>query len=60
MPPVTTQETAAAETPAGHFTGCLRVGYLIAAGDGGSGERLYAPGVGLVGYITASALAPIK
>lgn len=39
---------AAAETPAGKFSGCLRVGYLIAAGDGGSGERLYAPGVGLV------------
>lgn len=39
---------AAAETPAGTFGGCLRVGYLIAAGDGGCGERLYAPGVGLV------------
>jgi hypothetical protein len=39
---------AAAETPAGKFTGCLSVGYLIAEGDGGSGERLYAPGVGLV------------
>lgn len=37
-----------AETPAGRFTGCLRVAYLIAGGDGGSGERLYAPGVGLV------------
>ncbi|MFI5344978.1 MAG: hypothetical protein ACHQ51_01265 [Elusimicrobiota bacterium] len=39
---------AAASTPAGRFNGCLRVGYLIAGGDGGSGERLYAPGVGLV------------
>ncbi|OGR46157.1 MAG: hypothetical protein A2X37_06635 [Elusimicrobia bacterium GWA2_66_18] len=39
---------AAAETLVGRFTGCLRVGYLIAGGDGGSGERLYAPGVGLV------------
>jgi hypothetical protein len=39
---------AAAETPPGDFSGCLRVGYLIAAGDGGCGERLYAPGVGLV------------
>jgi hypothetical protein len=37
-----------AVTPAGTFSGCLRVGYLIAAGDGGCGERLYAPGVGLV------------
>lgn len=39
---------AAAETPAGKFKDCLRVAYLIAEGDGGSGERLYAPGVGLV------------
>lgn len=39
---------ARALTPAGEFEGCLRVGYLIAGGDGGSGERLYAPGVGLV------------
>ena len=37
-----------ARTPAGTFAGCLRVGYLIAAGDGGCGERLYAPGVGLI------------
>lgn len=37
-----------ARTPAGLFTGCLRVAYLIAGGDGGSGERLYAPGIGLV------------
>lgn len=36
-----------AETPAGRFAGCLRVCYLIAGGDGGSGERLYAPGIGL-------------
>lgn len=39
---------AAAETPAGTFAGCLRATYLIAGGDGGCGERLYAPGVGLV------------
>lgn len=39
---------AAVETPAGTFTGCMRVAYLIAEGDGGSGERFYAPGVGLV------------
>lgn len=36
------------ETKAGRFTGCLKVAYLIAEGDGGSGERYYAPGVGLV------------
>lgn len=39
---------AAVETPAGKFQDCLRVAYLIAEGDGGSGERHYAPGVGLV------------
>ena len=39
---------AAVETPAGKFTGCLQVAYLIAEGDGGSGERFYAPGVGLI------------
>lgn len=35
-------------TTAGVFKHCLRVAYLIAEGDGGSGERYYAPGVGLV------------
>ncbi len=39
---------AAARTAAGTFKDCLRVVYLIAGGDGGCGERLYAPGVGLV------------
>lgn len=39
---------AEVETPAGKFSGCMRVAYLIAGGDGGSGERFYAPGVGLV------------
>lgn len=39
---------AAVETRAGKFKSCLRVTYLIAEGDGGSGERHYAPGVGLV------------
>ncbi|MDD5301690.1 MAG: hypothetical protein PHS14_01165 [Elusimicrobia bacterium] len=39
---------AEVETPAGKFTDCLKVAYLIAEGDGGSGERHYAPGVGLV------------
>jgi hypothetical protein len=34
--------------PAGTFRGCLRVVSLIAGGDGGSGERFYAPGVGLI------------
>ena len=36
------------QTPAGKFKDCLRVAYKIAEGDGGSGERHYAPGVGLV------------
>lgn len=39
---------ARCEVPAGAFTDCLRVVVLIAGGDSGSGERLYAPGVGLV------------
>ena len=39
---------AEVKTPAGSFKNCLRVAYLIAEGDGGSGERYYAPGVGLV------------
>jgi hypothetical protein len=39
---------AVIETKAGVFKNCLRVAYLIAEGDGGSGERYYAPGVGLV------------
>lgn len=34
-------------TPAGRLRGCLRVDYLIAAGDAGSGRRWYAPGLGL-------------
>lgn len=36
------------KTPAGRFEGCMRVAYLIAEGDAGSGERYYAPGIGLV------------
>lgn len=39
---------ARADVPAGRFEACLRVSYDIAQGDGGGGERLYAPGVGLV------------
>lgn len=39
---------AQVQTKAGQFKDCLRVAYLIAEGDGGSGERHYAPGVGLV------------
>lgn len=39
---------ARCEVPAGPFTDCLRVVVLLAGGDSGSGERLYAPGVGLV------------
>jgi hypothetical protein len=34
--------------PAGTFRNCMKVSYLIAGGDGGVGERFYAPGVGLV------------
>lgn len=38
----------ATTVPAGAYKGCARVSYLIAGGDAGSGERFYAPGVGLV------------
>lgn len=51
---------ASAETPAGRFAGCLRVGYLIAAGDGGSGERFYAPGLGLVRETCADESDPFE
>ncbi len=51
---------AAAETPAGRFSGCLRVAYLIAAGDGGCGERLYAPGVGLVRELCGDEADPFE
>lgn len=36
------------EVPAGRFTECLRVVRQIAGGDGGTEERWYAPGVGLI------------
>ena len=51
---------APAETPAGRFTGCLRVGYLIAGGDGGCGERFYAPGLGLVRETCADEADPFE
>src|SRR6185312_1269468 len=46
--------------PAGRFAGCLRVAYLIAAGDGGAGERLYAPGVGLVREVCSDEADPFE
>ena len=51
---------ASAETPAGRFSGCLRVGYLIAAGDAGCGERFYAPGLGLVRETCADEADPFE
>ena len=51
---------AEAETPAGRFSGCLRVAYLIAAGDGGCGERLYAPGLGLVREVCGDEADPFE
>ncbi len=39
---------ASVEVPAGRFLGCLKVRYWIAGGDGGSGSRVFAPGMGLV------------
>lgn len=51
---------AEAETPAGRFAGCLRVAYLIAGGDGGCGERLYAPGLGLVREVCGDEADPFE
>jgi len=51
---------AAIETPAGRFANCLRVAYLIAGGDGGNGERHYAPGVGLVKVVHQDEGEPFK
>lgn len=51
VPPVEYKITALdaeAAVGAGVFKNCLKVSYLIGAGDGGGGERFYAPGVGLV------------
>jgi hypothetical protein len=46
--------------PAGRFSAGLRVSYLIAGGDGGSGERFYAPGVGLVRELCADEADPFE
>jgi hypothetical protein len=51
---------AAARTPAGDFAGCLRATYLIAGGDAGAGERLYAPGVGLVREVCSDEADPFE
>lgn len=49
---------AAVETRAGKFKDCMRVAYLIAEGDGGSGERHYAPGIGLVKIVESDEADP--
>lgn len=51
---------AAVRTPAGSFKDCLRVAYLIAGGDSGSGERFYAPGVGLVKVVESDESDPFE
>jgi len=38
----------------------MHVDYLIAEGDGGSGERHYAPGVGLVKIVDNDEADPFK
>lgn len=48
------------EAPGGRFTACLRVAYLIAGGDAGSGERFYAPGVGLVREVRGDEADPFE
>jgi hypothetical protein len=39
---------AVVTVPAGTFKGCLRLQWDIDEGEGGNGERCYAPGIGLV------------
>lgn len=39
---------AVVTVPAGTFQGCLRLQWDIDGGEGGKGERCYAPGIGLV------------
>lgn len=51
---------AEVETPAGRFRDCLKVVYLIAGGDAGSGERNYAPGVGLVKVVHEDEADPFE
>jgi hypothetical protein len=51
---------ALVETSAGRFSGCMRVVYLIAGGDGGCGERFYAPGVGLVRELCGDEADPFE
>lgn len=51
---------AEVETPAGLFKNCLKVAYLIAGGDAGSGERDYAPGVGLVKVVHRDEADPFE
>ena len=48
------------EVPGGRFRGCLRVAYLISGGDAGSGERYYAPGVGLVREVRSDEADPFE
>lgn len=49
---------AVVDTPAGRFENCLRVVVLIAGGDAGSGERFYAPGLGLVREVLSDESEP--
>jgi hypothetical protein len=48
------------EVPAGRFERCMRVHYLIGAGDAGDGEIFYAPGVGLVKEVCRDEAAPYE
>lgn len=51
---------SATRTRTGTFKDCLRVAYLIAGGDSGSGERFYAPGVGLVKVVESEETDPFE
>ncbi len=51
---------AEVSVPGGTFKNCLRITYLIAGGDAGSGERFYAPGVGYVKEVNAEEGEPFE
>ena len=46
------------KVPAGEFTRCLRITYPIAGGDAGWGERVYAPGIGLIREVYSDEASP--
>lgn len=48
-----TSLTETITVPAGTFKDCLEISYLVAGGDGGSGQIYFAPGVGMIRTVCA-------